>query len=648
MFNRDLRAPLCPSLPFDDEITISPKSRSEQPQPTAFITYAHETPEHDKRVLDLADQLETEGIRCDLDVFELCPPEGWPTWMFRQVETRDFCIVVCTETYRRRMEGRETPGKGKGVTFESRIFLQRLYDAQTYDWLLPVVFEEADIPNIPSVLKSATYYVLGTDLETDGGYTRLYRALTKQPFAEHRTNVTIRRCLPHLDAIDSRVAALLNVCPHPVPPDVIAQVVVQAADALRATLQGLVDRSIVCYEKGLVRLVDPSARGIPEASDEIVDLTLGAVLNYVRSSSRDQAQAQVMNGVALARTVTGRTSVHVSRSFRVLQSFLKSLGNKRLVLETARRSMDTAQAFAEEYGERETERVEDEAIAAICGVSWVYQRTGRLSEAFDQAQHSLGLGEAIHWATNTAFCHKCMGRLRRLEAEEDSNEQERGELLRKSAGLLQTAISEFTSLDQQLEVGDCYSLLARTHLSANHLSLARNAIKEADTRLVEPGTKDYIDLNIVKADLLARSSRHSGEAMYTEIISTGDDKDAQKSEIFARAYLHRGRVRARLGARDKALADFRQAARIWDDLQDPTADDAHWEMERAGDWFDKRTELLLQEEPVGVRVRVARMAKEGQSARGEVRSQRATLPTNYVRGLIAKAREKLVKERARW
>ena len=84
------------------------------------------------------------------------------------------------------------------------------------------------------------------------------------------------------------------------------------------------------------------------------------------------------------------------------------------------------------------------------------------------------------------------------------------------------------------------------------------------------------------------------------------------------------------------------------DLQDPTADDAHWEVERAGDWLDKGTELLLQEEPVGVRVRVARMAKEGQSARGDVRSQRATLPTNYVRGLIAKAREKLVKERARW
>ena len=620
------RSAASPGLPFDERGSTSDASAPQRTPPTVFISYTHESPDHNARVLRLAQRLETEGVSCELDVFESCPPEGWPAWMFRQVGTKDYCIVVCTESYRRRLEGTEAPGKGKGATWEGRAVLQRLYDTQSYDWLLPVVFDPNDLPQIPLALRSATYYVLGQDLGTGDDYAALYCALTKQPVVYHPPAGPLQEYLPQLPADEAQIVALLGACPDPTPAAVIAPFTGHPSDRVEAMLRGLGHRGLLLCERGLLRLRDPAIRGLPSLLDKSTEAALGAILDYIRSSARDEARAQVMNAVSLARAVSRSRSINVSRTFRVLQAHLKAFGNKRLLLDVARRSIAAARAFARPSAVRETARVEDEAIAAVCGVSWVYQRTGRLPEAFLEAQHSLDLGQAIHWHLNTAFCHKCMGRLRRLNAEDVPERGRRAELLADSVNLLRRAISEFAALERQLEVGDCYSLLARTHLAAGDLGAAGEAVREADTRLVEPGTKDYIDFQMVKGDLLGHYDPSAARALYTDIL-TERDSDAQKSEIFARAHLQRGRLWAQLGNQKNAITDFRSAASIWDHVEDPTADFAHWEIERTGAWMDEPTARLLGAQPVGVRVRAARMIKEGMAGRGVARSQRAALPT---------------------
>ena len=121
----------------------------------------------------------------------------------------------------------------------------------------------------------------------------------------------------------------------------------------------------------------------------------------------------MMNVVTLAKAADiGTAADQVSRTFRTIQSCLKSAGDKRLVLEVARRSIEASKAPG-----RRKAQVEDEAIAAICGVSWVYQRTGRLPEALTEAKRSLELGKDISWHRNTAFCLKCLGRLKRMQSE---------------------------------------------------------------------------------------------------------------------------------------------------------------------------------------------------------------------------------------
>ncbi|MFL6262830.1 MAG: TIR domain-containing protein [Thermoanaerobaculia bacterium] len=88
--------------------------------PKVFISYSHDSAEHDEHVRALADRLCGEGVDCTIDQYDPHPREPWPRWMDRQIEEADFVLVVCTEIYLRRAKGLEPPGVGLGVTFESR------------------------------------------------------------------------------------------------------------------------------------------------------------------------------------------------------------------------------------------------------------------------------------------------------------------------------------------------------------------------------------------------------------------------------------------------------------------------------------------------------------------------------------------------
>jgi SEFIR domain len=84
-----------------------------------FISYSHDSNEQMDRVVQFSGQLRTQGIDSRIDRYEQRPLEGWPQWCIRQIEGSEFVLVVCTEIYRRRFEGKEVLGKGKGVSLES-------------------------------------------------------------------------------------------------------------------------------------------------------------------------------------------------------------------------------------------------------------------------------------------------------------------------------------------------------------------------------------------------------------------------------------------------------------------------------------------------------------------------------------------------
>jgi hypothetical protein len=140
-----------------------------------FVSYSHDSPAHAKRVLDLADRLRSEGVDAWIDQYESSPAEGWPRWLHRQIEAAAFVLVICTETYRRRFDGEDEPGTGRGATWEGLLASQMLdQKSGQNDRLIPVLFE-GDDEVVPASLLSHTRYPL------PAGYDDLYRRLTHQP-----------------------------------------------------------------------------------------------------------------------------------------------------------------------------------------------------------------------------------------------------------------------------------------------------------------------------------------------------------------------------------------------------------------------------------------------------------------------------------
>src|SRR3954466_14825160 len=96
--------------------------------PRVFISYSHDGREHEDRILFLANRLRQDGVDAIIDQYFSNPPHGWPHWTDREIQKADFVILVCTETYLKRVEGREQPGKGRGVLWESDLIYNLLYE----------------------------------------------------------------------------------------------------------------------------------------------------------------------------------------------------------------------------------------------------------------------------------------------------------------------------------------------------------------------------------------------------------------------------------------------------------------------------------------------------------------------------------------
>jgi hypothetical protein len=154
----------------------------DQTPPKVFISYSHDTPMHFDRVLKLSDTRREWGIDCHIDQYELAPAD-WVLWMERRIRESDFVVIVCTETYCRRFNGQEEPGKGLGVRHEGGVISAELYNRQSETAkFIPVIFSAQDAAHIPSTLQAAHRHVIDLDqLEADRGFENLYRQLTRQP-----------------------------------------------------------------------------------------------------------------------------------------------------------------------------------------------------------------------------------------------------------------------------------------------------------------------------------------------------------------------------------------------------------------------------------------------------------------------------------
>ncbi len=326
--------------------------------------------------------------------------------------------------------------------------------------------------------------------------------------------------------------------------------------------------------------------------------------------------------------------------FNVVDRILKRRGDKRKVFEAANLTIE-----ATRHPLRSDAEVRDEAKALICGRSWVYQRNGRLDEAMVDAKRSLDLGEKTSWNRNTAFCYKCMGRIFRMLAEEERDATKRMELIKKSVDSLREAVKSFTRMDEfgadHPEVGDCYSLVARTYLVVGDLRNARSCLRQAGERLHDVNDKDYLDYLILQGDYAtARGEHEVAMSSYDKVIDTKGGGDCEKSEIRARALHKRAECRLPMGEKIAAMTDFESASSISLELNERRAwAKSKWRRIVASDKLTAQEISYLDSSTDTVKV-LAIGLHESKMATTPVRgSRRSKADKNYWEYLLREARE---------
>src|SRR5215831_12646543 len=156
-------------------------SMPESARPRVFISYSHDSDAHKERVLELADRLRADGINAMIDQY--VQGQSWLEWCEAQIDDADFVLMVCTETYLRRVKRNEEPGKGHGVLWEARLIKQQFYDAGSLSKkFVPVLLADGASNDVPNFVKGANIY----RVETSDGYDSLLRLLTDQPLTPPR------------------------------------------------------------------------------------------------------------------------------------------------------------------------------------------------------------------------------------------------------------------------------------------------------------------------------------------------------------------------------------------------------------------------------------------------------------------------------
>jgi tetratricopeptide (TPR) repeat protein len=440
---------------------------------------------------------------------------------------------------------------------------------------------------------------------------------------------------------------IMQACKVGIPTRVVAEALGSSEADIEAELLELKDSHVVALDEGLWSMKPLPTIITSDRSQDILANALSSLLTFIDNTPVNaNIRACVDNVIALSKKCRASHSTLVAHVFTRLDKRLKRLGNKQLVWFVANLSRQAARAV----GQPDREVVEAEARALICGTSWAFQRLHKVEKARIDADEAYSLAQSVRLDRTLAFCMKCRGRLRRMEAEQLTDGKEKELKLQESVLMLKEAVEKFSQLTEfgptDPEVGDCYSLLGRSYLRSGELRMTEESIRKAYALIVDETSKDYIDLLILNGEFeVARGDRDGAATLYDRALEVSTGSDPEVSEMRARAFFQRGLNRQAMGRKREAQADYQAAEKIWSSLQDEEfAAQAAWKKISIDGSISPRSLAVLSKETSNVKVRVeaTRMYTEAlqQSAPSTV-AKRSEPPVAYWRSLIRQADERL-------
>ena len=461
-------------------------------------------------------------------------------------------------------------------------------------------------------------------------------------------------------SLENSILALLHSCEdRGLPKEVISA-------ALGRSIAEIEEKTTGLFENGLLRETDNgtwvlSGEWEPTglSNQEVVfSKTLDELLGFIRSHENERnISDQVRNAITLSRGCTSSYPNSVAKLFWNVDKIVKGFGDKHLVLDVANLSIEAARRSPN----RTDDVVKGEAVALICGRSWVYQRMDRLFDAIADGEKSFEIGEGIAWERNSAYCKKCIGRIYRMQAEKELenhklDRQKVRDLLKQSTECLNDAIDRFSRLEEfgpdDPEVGDCYSLLGRTFLVNGKRIEADAAVKKGFNLISEGSGKDYLDLLILAGDLQAKTKdEEAAESCYTSALEINSD-NAEMTELQARAYLRRGLNRATMRRTQHALSDIDRAVTIFRSLGEiAKSNQARWELLRIQNQIPRDAFPLLEDEGYTTRIialEIYSSQRANQQSRRNVVGQRAALSSEQWKNIVRQARRRATQEEPSW
>jgi TIR domain len=114
--------------------TVAPEAKT----PRVFISYSHDSSAHKKWVGDMASNLVRKGVDVIFDQWDVGPGDDVVKFMERAVAESDRVLMVCTETYVRKVDD----GKG-GVGYEAMVVTGELIQDLGTAKFIPIVLQES-------------------------------------------------------------------------------------------------------------------------------------------------------------------------------------------------------------------------------------------------------------------------------------------------------------------------------------------------------------------------------------------------------------------------------------------------------------------------------------------------------------------------
>ena len=143
--------------------------------PKAFISYSHDSLNHKKWVNELATKMRNNGIDAILDQWELMPGGDLPHFMETNLESSDYIIMICTESYVKKAN----EGKG-GVGYEKMIITSNLLQNIDQDKIIPII-RQSGTSSIPTFLKTKLYLNFSKSSEFEYSFDELIRKMHNSP-----------------------------------------------------------------------------------------------------------------------------------------------------------------------------------------------------------------------------------------------------------------------------------------------------------------------------------------------------------------------------------------------------------------------------------------------------------------------------------